>query len=81
MGKVKRIREIIPNCSISCDIISGFCTETEAEHEDTLSLMKWSDFDFSYMYYYSERPGTLAARKYADDVPETVKKRRSVGNN
>jgi len=76
MGKVKRIREIIPNCSISCDIISGFCTETEAEHEDTLSLMKWSDFDFSYMYYYSERPGTLAARKYADDVPETVKKRR-----
>ncbi|MFT5512310.1 MAG: tRNA-2-methylthio-N6-dimethylallyladenosine synthase [Bacteroidia bacterium] len=76
MGKVERIREIIPNCSISCDIIAGFCTETEEEHQDTLSLMKWSDFDFSYMYFYSERPGTLAARKYADDVTEVVKKRR-----
>ncbi len=76
MGKVSRIREIIPNCSISCDIIAGFCTETEEEHQDTLSLMEWSDFDFSYMYYYSERPGTLAARKFADDVPEPVKKRR-----
>lgn len=76
MGKVTRIKEIIPNCSISCDIITGFCTETEEEHKETLSLMKWSDFDFSYMYYYSERPGTLAARKFADDVPEKVKKRR-----
>lgn len=76
MSKVSRIREIIPNCSISCDIIAGFCTETEEEHQDTLSLMEWSDFDFSYMYYYSERPGTLAARKFADDVPEEVKKRR-----
>lgn len=76
MNKVKRIRKIIPNCGISCDIIAGFCTETEDEHQDTLSLMAWSEFDFSYMYYYSERPGTLAARKFADDVPLEVKKRR-----
>lgn len=76
MQKVERIREIIPDCTISCDIIAGFCTETEEEHKDTLSLMEWSQFDFSYMYYYSERPGTLAARKYADDVPLDVKKRR-----
>ena len=76
MQKVERIREIIPDCAISCDIIAGFCTETEEEHKDTLSLMEWSQFDFSYMYYYSERPGTLAARKFADDVPLDVKKRR-----
>ncbi|MFT5723851.1 MAG: tRNA-2-methylthio-N6-dimethylallyladenosine synthase [Bacteroidia bacterium] len=76
MSKVTRIREIIPNCSISSDIISGFCTETEEEHQDTLSLMEWSNFDFSYMYYYSERPGTLAARKFADDVPLAIKKKR-----
>ncbi|MCB9261437.1 MAG: tRNA (N6-isopentenyl adenosine(37)-C2)-methylthiotransferase MiaB [Flavobacteriales bacterium] len=76
MEKVERIRQIIPECGISCDIIAGFCTETEEEHNDTLSLMKWSDFDFSYMYYYSERPGTLAAKKYADDVPLETKKRR-----
>lgn len=76
MEKVRRIREIIPDCGISCDIITGFCTETEEEHQDTLSLMEWSQFDFSYMYYYSERPGTLAARKYADDVPLEIKKRR-----
>lgn len=76
MGKVQRIREILPDCGISCDIITGFCTETEEEHADTLSLMDWAQFDFSYMYFYSERPGTLAARKYEDDVPEEVKKRR-----
>lgn len=76
MQKVEKIREIIPDCGISCDIISGFCTETEEEHRDTLSLMEWADFDFSYMYIYSERPGTLAARKYADDVPLIEKKRR-----
>ena len=76
MQKVERIREIITDCAISCDIIAGFCTETEEEHKDTLSLMEWSQFDFSYMYYYSERPGTLAARKFADDVPLDVKKRR-----
>jgi tRNA-2-methylthio-N6-dimethylallyladenosine synthase len=76
MSKVERIREIIPDCGISCDIIAGFCTETEEEHQDTLSLMEWADFDFSYMYFYSERPGTLAARKYEDDIPEEIKKRR-----
>lgn len=76
LGKVERIREIMPDCGISCDIICGFCTETESDHEDTVSLMKLSNFDFSYMYYYSERPGTLAAKKFEDDVPLEVKKRR-----
>lgn len=76
LDKVNRIREIIPNCGISCDIIAGFCTETEEEHQDTLSLMQEAKFDFSYMYKYSERPGTLAGRKYEDDVPEEVKSRR-----
>lgn len=76
MNKVKRIREIIPDCGISSDIISGFCGETEEEHQDTLSLMEWAQFDFSYMYQYSERPGTLAARRYKDDVPEEIKQRR-----
>lgn len=74
--KITRIREIMPECGISCDIITGFCTETETDHEDTLSLMEWARFDFSYMYFYSERPGTLAARKMEDDVPEEIKKRR-----
>ncbi len=76
MMKIERIREIIPDCGISSDIITGFCSETEEEHKDTLTLMKWADFDFSYMYFYSERPGTLAARKFTDDVPLEVKKRR-----
>ncbi len=76
LDKVKRIREIIPECGISCDIIAGFCSETEEEHQDTLSLMQQSRFDFSYMYKYSERPGTLAAKKMEDDVPEEVKSRR-----
>jgi tRNA-2-methylthio-N6-dimethylallyladenosine synthase len=76
MGKIEMIRNIIPDCGISCDIIAGFCTETEEEHKDTLSLMEWSQFDFSYMYMYSERPGTPAAKKFSDDIPEEVKKRR-----
>jgi tRNA-2-methylthio-N6-dimethylallyladenosine synthase len=76
LQKVKRIREVLPDCGISCDIIAGFCTETEQDHQDTLSLMEISDFDFSYMYYYSERPGTLAAKKFTDDVPLDIKKRR-----
>ncbi len=76
LDKVKRIREIIPECGISCDIIAGFCTETEEEHQDTLSMMKESRFDFSYMYKYSERPGTPAHKKMTDDVPEEVKSRR-----
>lgn len=76
MAKVDRIREIIPDCGISSDIIAGFCTETEEEHQDTLSIMEYSRYDMSYMFFYSERPGTLAARRYKDDVPDAVKKRR-----
>ncbi len=71
-----KIREILPDCGISTDIITGFCTETEEDHKETMSLMEWAQFDFSYMYFYSERPGTLAARKYEDDVPLAIKKRR-----
>ena len=74
--KLSRIRELIPDCGVSSDIITGFCSEKEEEHEDTLDLMRRADFDFSYMYFYSERPGTLAARKFEDDVPEEIKKRR-----
>lgn len=76
LDKVRRIREIIPGCAISTDIITGFCSETEKEHEDTLSLMKEVVYDYAYMFYYSERPGTLAAKKYEDDVPVSTKKRR-----
>lgn len=76
MAKVARIKEIIPGCGITSDVITGFCTETEEDHCDTLSLMRYSSFDMSYMYFYSERPGTLAARRFADDVPLEVKKRR-----
>ncbi|MFN4006170.1 MAG: tRNA (N6-isopentenyl adenosine(37)-C2)-methylthiotransferase MiaB [Chitinophagaceae bacterium] len=76
MAKVDRIREILPDCGISSDIITGFCTETEEEHQDTLSIMEYSKYDMSYMFFYSERPGTLAARRYADDIPEATKKRR-----
>lgn len=74
--KYNRIKEILPECSVSCDIITGFCSETEEEHKDTLDLLRKCEYEFSYMYFYSERPGTLAARKYEDDVPEEVKKRR-----
>jgi tRNA-2-methylthio-N6-dimethylallyladenosine synthase len=76
LNKVKRIREIMPDCGLSTDVISGFCTETEEEHADTLSVMEQSRFDLAYMFSYSERPGTLAARRYTDDIPEDVKKRR-----
>jgi len=76
LSKIKRIRELIPDCGISSDIISGFCGETEEDHQETLSLIRESCFDFSYMYFYSERPGTLAARRYPDDIPEEEKKRR-----
>jgi tRNA-2-methylthio-N6-dimethylallyladenosine synthase len=76
MAKVDRIREIMPECGITSDLISGFCTETEEDHQDTLELMKYSKYDMSYMYFYSERPGTLAARRYTDDVPLATKKRR-----
>jgi tRNA-2-methylthio-N6-dimethylallyladenosine synthase len=76
LSKIDRIREIMPECSITSDFIAGFCTETEDEHKDTLSIMEYSRFDYAYMYYYSERPGTLAERKYLDDIPEDIKKRR-----
>ncbi|GAA4311926.1 tRNA (N6-isopentenyl adenosine(37)-C2)-methylthiotransferase MiaB [Compostibacter hankyongensis] len=76
LAKIKRIREIMPDCGISTDIITGFCTETEEDHRETLSLMKTVGYDLAYMFFYSERPGTLAARRYADDIPEEVKKSR-----
>jgi tRNA-2-methylthio-N6-dimethylallyladenosine synthase len=76
MAKIDRIRSIMPECSITSDLITGFCTETEEDHQDTLSLMRYSNYDMSYMYYYSERPGTLAAKRYTDDIPLEVKKRR-----
>lgn len=75
-AKVDRIREIIPDCGISSDVIAGFCTETEEEHQETLSVMEYSKYDMSYMFFYSERPGTLAQKRYADDIPGEVKKRR-----
>jgi tRNA-2-methylthio-N6-dimethylallyladenosine synthase len=76
MGKIDRIREIIPGCGISSDIITGFCTETEEDHQNTLEIMAYSKYDLSYMFFYSERPGTLAQRRYEDDIPLQVKKRR-----
>jgi tRNA-2-methylthio-N6-dimethylallyladenosine synthase len=76
LAKVNRIREIIPDCGISTDIIAGFCSETEEEHQETISIMNESVFDYGYMYFYSERPGTLAERRYTDDIPEEIKKRR-----
>lgn len=66
----------MPDCAISSDIITGFCTETEEDHQDTLSIVEYSKYSMSYMFFYSERPGTLAAKKYEDDVPLAVKKRR-----
>lgn len=76
LNRVERIKEIMPECSISCDIISGFCNETEADHQETLSLMEISKFIFSFMYKYSERPGTLAQKKMEDNVSEEDKSRR-----
>ena len=76
MKLIDNVREILPNCTISQDIITGFPTETEEDHQDTLSLMDYVKYDYGYMFAYSERPGTLAARKIKDDVPEEVKKRR-----
>lgn len=76
MNRIEAIRSIIPDCGISTDIITGFCDETEAEHEDTISLMKEVKYDTAYMYKYSERPKTLAERKFEDNVPEETKQRR-----
>ena len=76
LGRVARIRSIMPDCAITTDVIAGFCSETEEDHRDTLSLFGKVRFDAAYMFYYSERPGTLAARKYADDVDIETKTRR-----
>ncbi|MFN7014358.1 MAG: tRNA (N6-isopentenyl adenosine(37)-C2)-methylthiotransferase MiaB, partial [Bacteroidia bacterium] len=76
LERIAAIKRIIPDCAISTDIISGFCSETEEQHKDTISLMKEVKYDFAYMFKYSERPKTLAQRKYADDVPDDVKTRR-----
>ncbi len=75
-GRIEAIRRILPQATVSSDVITGFCTETEEEHAETLSMVEWADFSMSFMFFYSERPGTLAARKFADDIPEEVKKRR-----
>ena len=74
--RIESIRKLVPDCGISTDMMTGYCAETEEDHQQTLSLMKWAKYDFSYMFAYSERPGTLAARQYPDDVPEEIKKRR-----
>ena len=76
MAKIDRIKEIIPDCGISGDIITGFCTEEEKDHQDTLSIMQYAKYDYAYMYFYSERPGTLAQKRYKDDIPLEIKKRR-----
>ena len=76
IAKVNRIREILPDAGLSTDMITGFCTETEEDHEDSMSLMRYCKYDLAYMYFYSERPGTLAARRFEDDISETLKKRR-----
>ncbi|MDP6922832.1 MAG: tRNA (N6-isopentenyl adenosine(37)-C2)-methylthiotransferase MiaB [Lutibacter sp.] len=73
---VEQIREILPDCALSQDMIAGFCGETEEEHQDTLSLMDRVKYDFGFMFAYSERPGTRASKKMPDDVPLAVKKRR-----
>jgi len=76
LSKVKRIRETMPDCAISADVIAGFCTEDDQDHLDTLDVMRISMYEYSYMFAYSERPGTLAAKRYKDDVPDEVKKKR-----
>jgi len=76
IDRIDAIRRILPDCAISTDVITGFCTETEEEHQDTVSMMDYVQYDYAYMFMYSERPGTLAAKRYADDIPEDVKKAR-----
>ena len=76
INRIDAVRNIIPDCAISSDIIAGFCSETEEEHQETLSMMDYVGYDFAFTFSYSERPGTLAARKLPDDVPTEVKKRR-----
>jgi tRNA-2-methylthio-N6-dimethylallyladenosine synthase len=76
LQRIEAIHRIIPDCAISTDVISGFCGETEMEHDETLSLMDLVKYDFAYMFKYSERPKTLAERKFEDDVPDEVKSKR-----
>ena len=76
LERVAKIRSVIPDCGLTTDVIAGFCGETEQDHRDTLSLMEEVCFDGAFMFQYSERPGTLAARKYPDDVPDDVKTAR-----
>ena len=76
LERVARIREVLLGCGITTDVIAGFCSETEEDHQQTLELFRKVGFDYAYMFYYSERPGTLAARHYPDDVPLDVKTRR-----
>ena len=73
MERINAIRKIIPGCSVSTDMIAGFCTEEDEDHRASLSLMEWAGYDFAYMFKYSERPGTKAAKKYKDDVAESIK--------
>jgi len=76
INRIDAIRRIIPDCAISTDVITGFCSETDDEHKETVSMMDYVKYDFAYMFKYSERPGTLAAKRYADDIPEEVKQKR-----
>jgi len=76
MERVESIYQHMPDCAISSDMITGFCTETEEEHQETLTMMEFAKYSMSYMFFYSERPGTLAAKKYEDDIPLEIKKRR-----
>ena len=76
MERIDAIKKLIPDCGLSTDIIAGFCTETEEDHQATLSLMKYVGYDYAFMFKYSERPDTIAAKRYDDDVPEEVKSRR-----
>jgi tRNA-2-methylthio-N6-dimethylallyladenosine synthase len=76
MNRIDAIKRILPTCSISADIIAGFCSETEEEHEETLSMMEYVRYNFAYMFKYSERPNTMAQRKYEDDIPGKTKQRR-----
>jgi tRNA-2-methylthio-N6-dimethylallyladenosine synthase len=76
MDRIAAIKRIIPACAITTDIIAGFCSETEEDHQETISVMREVGYDYAYMFKYSERPNTLAAKKFPDDVPEDVKSRR-----